>query len=209
MLLQEYWEDPCGLLSIPYWKHIRMTIPPHITILHRRDCPPEGLAGYRDQVYFRLIHDLKAIPEVSLTGFRLENTSPEDAALIARIINGSYRDIRVTEAQVRAMADSPAYCPALWVLVREEESGEAAGCAMGEFDPKSGEMSIEWVQVLPNFRRRGLGQTLVSQLLRRAPDGTRFATVSGQVDNPTNPEGLYRRCGFTGTNYWHIFTKEN
>ena len=33
-----------------------------------------------------------------------------------------------------------------------------------------------------------------------------FATVSGKVNNPTNPESLYRKCGFTGNDIWHILT---
>lgn len=209
MELAEYLQNPCAMLSIPWWKQRRMTVPPHITILHHRDFTPEAAEGCLNQVYFRLCHDLRTIPDHHPAGFRLEESTPQDAALIAAIINRSYPDIRVTQAQIRAMEDSPAFCPSLWVLVREEATGNAAGCAMGEFDPESGEMSIEWVQVLPRFRRRGLGQALVSAMLRRAPAGSRFATVSGQANNPANPEGLYRRCGFTGSDYWHILSKEN
>ncbi len=209
MLLKDYLKAPCSLLSIPYWKQKRITLPPHMKIVHQRDFSPAAVEGYRDQVYFRLLHDLKAMPVPVPAGFLLEHISPEDAILIAAIINASYPDIRVREEQIRAMKNSPAFYPELWVLVRQEETGLAAGCAMGEFDPESGEMSIEWVQVLPGFRRMGLGKALVSELLRRAPTGARFATVSGQADNKSNPEGLYRRCGFAGTDYWHILTKEN
>lgn len=209
MELTEYLQNPCALLSIPWWKQQRMTVPPHITILHHRDFTPEAAAGCRDQVYFRLCHDLRAIAEHVPAGFRLEDSSPQDAALIAEIVNRSYPDIRVTEARIRAMETSPAFCPSLWVLAREEATGHAAGCAMGEFDLESGEMSIEWIQVLPRFRRRGLGLALVSALLGRAPSGSQFATVSGRADDPANPEGLYRRCGFTGGDYWHILSKEN
>ena len=209
MELKKYLENPCGLLSIPWWKHLRMTLPPHITILHHREYTPEAASGCREQVYFRLSRDLRNIPAFTVANIRLEQLSPDDAALTAAIINGSYEDIRVTESQVLAMQDSPAFCPQLWVLAREERSGEAAGCAMGEFDPESGEMSIEWVQVLPAFRRKGIGSALVSELLRRAPAGAAFVTVSGQADNAADPEGLYRRCGFTGRDYWHILRKEN
>lgn len=209
MELTDYLKDPCGLLSIPWWKQQRLTLPPHITILHHREFTLEAAAGCRDLVYFRLHHDLREVPERPAPGFRILSLSPHDTALTVRIINASYDDIRMTESRVRAMGNSPAYCPALWVLARAEQTGEAAGCAMGEYLPESGEMSIEWVQVLPRFRRRGIGCALVSELLRRAPAGARFATVSGRTDNPANPEGLYRRCGFRGRDLWHILTKEN
>lgn len=209
MLLQEYWENPCGLLSIPWWKWKQLSLPPHIKILHHSRFSAQAAEGYRNQVYFQLVHDLKSIPKCSHTDFRAEPVSPEDAEVIASIINRSYPDIRVTEGQIAAMADSPAFSPALWVAARDPQSGCIAGCAIGEFDPESGEMSIEWVQVLPAFRRKGIGRMLVLELLNRVPEGTRFTTVSGQADNPSNPEKLYRSCGFTGTDYWHILTKEN
>ena len=200
MELSEYLRNPCGQSYI--------TIPPHITILHHRDFTPEAATGCKNQLYFRLIHDLRSIPDCNQSEFRLEPTSPEQGELITAIVNQSYPDIRITKDMVQAMQNSSAYCPELWILAREEETGAAVGCAMGEFDPQSGEMSIEWVQVLPPFRRRGIGKILVSELLRRTPEGTRFVTVSGQVANDSNPEALYRCCGFTGNDYWHILSKE-
>ena len=209
MELKTYLKNPCGLLSIPWWKHIRMEVPAHILIAHQRDFSPELAAGCRDQVYFRLSRTLHTIPDYKASGFLMESLSPECAPLIASIINASYEDIRVTENQIRTMEDSPAFCPALWILAREEQSGNAAGCAMGEFDPASGEMSIEWVQVLPHFRRRGVGRALVLELLRQAPIEAGFAPVSGRTDSSSNPESLYRSCGFEGSDYWHILWKEN
>ena len=34
-----------------------------------------------------------------------------------------------------------------------------------------------------------------------------FTTVSGEVDNKTNPEKLYRRCGFEGDDIWYVLRK--
>ena len=209
MLLHDYLQNPCGQLSIPYWKHKGIQLPPDMNILHHRDYSPEAAKGYTDQVFFRLIHHLQDIPQPYTKGFLTATCSPQDADLIAQIINDSYTDIRVDSRQIRKLSESPAYCPALWILMREEASLEAAGCAIGEFDPESGEMSIEWMQVLPRFRCRGIGAAMVTELLRRVPAEARFATGSGRTDNKTNPEGLYRRCGFAGQDYWHILTKEN
>lgn len=66
---------------------------------------------------------------------------------------------------------------------------------------------MEWIQVLPPFRRRGYGQAVVCELLSRAQGRARFATVSGKVNDPNAPEGLYRKCGFTGNDVWHIITR--
>lgn len=61
--------------------------------------------------------------------------------------------------------------------------------------------------MLPEYRGRGVGQSIVNELLRRMQGRADFATVSGKVNNLTRPERLYRRCGFTGDDMWHILTQ--
>ncbi|MFG6347015.1 MAG: hypothetical protein K1W35_25920 [Lachnospiraceae bacterium] len=37
LLLQEYVNDPCGTLSIPYWKSKELAVPQNMKIIHDRD----------------------------------------------------------------------------------------------------------------------------------------------------------------------------
>ena len=39
--------------------------------------------------------------------------------------------------------------------------------------------------------------------------GAKFATVSGKIRDPSDPERLYRKCGFVGTDIWHILTPKD
>ena len=66
---------------------------------------------------------------------------------------------------------------------------------------------LEWIQVSQRHRGKGLGRYVVSELLRRLKSKAGFATVSGQCNNATNPEMLYRKCGFSGNDVWHILRK--
>ena len=47
---------------------------------------------------------------------------------------------------------------------------------------------------------------VVNTLLSIARDTARFATVSGKINDPSDPERLYRKCGFAGSDIWHILT---
>ena len=56
----------------------------------------------------------------------------------------------------------------------------------------------------PEKRGFGLGQAIVRELLLRLKGKADFITVSGQIDNATDPEALYRKCGFTGNDIWCV-----
>lgn len=51
------------------------------------------------------------------------------------------------------------------------------------------------------------GKTIVLELLSRLKYIADFTTVSGEVDNKTNPERLYRRCGFQGDVIWYVLRR--
>ncbi|MGL5087309.1 MAG: GNAT family N-acetyltransferase [Clostridium sp.] len=65
---------------------------------------------------------------------------------------------------------------------------------------------LEWIQILPEYRGLRLGKAIVMRLLLNMCKQVDFVTVSGKVDNKTNPEKLYRKCGFEGKDIWHVIT---
>jgi len=77
-----------------------------------------------------------------------------------------------------------------------------------ESDVELKEGIIEWVQVLPAYRNKGYGTDIVNYLLKQLKElGASFVTVSGSLENKTNPERLYRKCGFIGDDVWYICKK--
>lgn len=48
---------------------------------------------------------------------------------------------------------------------------------------------------------------LVAELLKRLKPYANFTTVSGEVDNITNLERLYKSCGFVGDDIWHALRR--
>lgn len=93
-------------------------------------------------------------------------------------------------------------------MVKEKASSEYVGCGIADFDTETRELILEWIQVLPQHRGKKIGQLIVTELLYRMKDIADFGTVSGKVDNLTNPEALYRKCGFSGDDVWHILHKK-
>lgn len=60
---------------------------------------------------------------------------------------------------------------------------------------------------LRSYAERKVFCSKLLELLHRMKSEANFATVSGQCNNPSSPEQLYRRCGFQGDDIWHILRK--
>lgn len=204
--LENYLRNPCSSSSIPYWKAKNITIPDNMKIVHENVFSAEMLNEYEDETYFRLYHSMKELTKPE--GYDIVTASPEDIETIVSIINASYTDLQVSNEQMQSYTKTPVYRPDLWILLKESSTGICVGCGIADFDSEAKELILEWIQVLPQYRGKNIGTAIVKELLWRGKDFAQFATVSGKVENKTKPEALYRKCGFTGNDVWHILRKK-
>lgn len=207
MILDEYLKSPCRASSIPYWKQKSIVFPDNMKIVHDDDYFADGFADYLDEPYFRLYHGLNKIGLTNCKGIEVITATPDLTRTLAEIINLSYDDLSVTEEQLKSYRETPVYAPDLWILLKDTKTGVYIGGGIADYDGDTGELIIEWVQVLPEYRSRGYGSIIVNNLLARMRATAKFATVSGKIKSPSNPEKLYRKCGFTGSDIWHILYK--
>jgi len=159
------------------------------------------------EAYFRLIH--KDDPPVynCPPGFTYRDVHPQtEVNRVTKFIKSCYENIKVGESIVRGWLAHPVYDPALWVWVIDEAVNEPAALGIGELDHGVPEASLEWIQVLPPYRGKGLGKAVVGELLHRVSGFVSFTTVAGKIDNPTHSERLYRRCDFSGRDVWWLLS---
>lgn len=206
--LGEYLKNPCGTLSIPYWKNKTIRIPSNMRIVHQRAFTETELQRYTDDPYFRLMHDLKDIGLVGCGMYVARTAAEDDLPLMVELINRSYDDLSVTLEQMHGYRRTAVFAEELWIIASDAETLAPVGCGIADFDPEAKEGILEWIQVLPEHRGRKAGRFVVTELLRRMADRAAFATVSGRINNVTSPEMLYRKCGFTGNDVWHILMEK-
>ena len=89
---EEYLKNPCGLLSIPYWKEQSLTLPDNMKILNDKEYKDFYKKEYNEKLFFRLIHNLETINKVNLNyKYTIEtiyiNTQLED---VVYVINSCY-----------------------------------------------------------------------------------------------------------------------
>lgn len=201
----QYLLDPCKAASIPYWKAKSITVPDGMKILHQDEYDNAETKHFADELYFRLIHNLKGLAEPVLPqGYSLCTATLFE---YAEHISSCYEEIGITEEELRSYTLRAVYDAALWLAVKETHTGTIVATGIAELDREIGEGVLEWIQVSKDHRGKGLGGFIVSELLWRMKDKADFVTVSGQCDNATNPEKLYRKCGFSGNDVWHILRK--
>lgn len=205
MTMSEYKKNPCSASSLPYWKTKEIVVPDNMMILHDKDFDAELLKQYSDECYFRLIHNFenlkpKNIPE----GYSL---CKMDISGFADHINECYEGMCISEKELQQYAKRKVYDSRLWLAVRDNGTGKIAASGIAELDKNIGEGILEWIQVSKAYRQKGLGTFIVNELLFRMKTVADFATVSGRCSNAANPESLYRKCGFTGNDIWHILKK--
>lgn len=204
---EQYLLNPCRRSSVAYWKCTEMNAPDNIDIIHEKD-----FLGDKNCInikrYFRLCHDLKTVNTVFNSDFIIRTVDYEsEKNIVADILGKCYETVYPTSF-VDSLTKTRVYDEDLWILAVDSASMQPAALGIADFDADIKEGSLEWIQVLPNNRRLGLGAIIVSELLRRLKEKADFVTVSGQADNSSNPESLYRKCGFSGNDIWYIIEKQ-
>ena len=189
MEISEYLSDPCKASSLPYWKTISAEIPGNIRVIRDNMFSASEYSG-TDEPYFKLIHDLKSIRKAILPeGFEITQCPAE---AYARHINSCYIREHISPEQLLACQSHAVYRPELWIAVRDVRNAQIAATGIAELDAGIGEGVLEWIQVSPEYRRKGLGSFVVCELLARMKSRARFVTVSGRMNNESDPFSLYR-----------------
>lgn len=159
------------------------------------------------QKYFRLSRNFENIPENFLPSlFHIQCINVKnDFNQISSFLNVCYPDAQFSEDSILKWTCFPVFNPHFWIWIVNDDGFKVA-LGIADFDDSIKEISLEWIQVHPEFRNKGLGKALVYELLRRGIGKASFATVSGSLQNESNPEKLYRSCGFSGSDIWYVYS---
>lgn len=157
----QYLSDPCKAASIPYWKAKSITVPDGMKILHQDEYENAETKHFADELYFRLIHNLKGLAEPVLPqGYSLCTATLFE---YAEHISSCYEEIGIAEEELRSYTLRAVYDAALWLAVKETHTGTIVATGIAELDREIGEGVLEWIQVSKDHRGKGLGGFIVSE----------------------------------------------
>lgn len=200
-----YLANPCKASSLPYWKSNLIQIPENMKVVLEDDLQSVEVQEYSDERFFKLIHHMKNI-EKPMLGNRYCMLCC-GVSEYAKHIAACYSDVGISPEELMDYQTHAVYDRDLWIAVTERGQDKIVASGIAEIDADIKEGILEWIQVSPEYRGKGLGKFVVRELLWRMKDKAEFVTVSGKVDNPTNPRDLYLACGFSGEEIWHVMRK--
>lgn len=204
---KEYLENPTGASALSFWKTCNFKTPTHIKVLNENDFNPSLLETYNDEVYIKLVHYLDDIDKPFIADeFIFVKASTED---FVKHINSCYQEEGLTVSELEFYKKKSVYDEDLWICLYDKENDAIVATGIAEFDNDIKEGYLDWIQVSEKYRGQGLAKAIVYELLRRLKEKASAVTVSGRVDNKTNPEKLYESCGFEDKVLWHILVEKD
>lgn len=159
--------------------------------------------------YFRLKHNLRKIAAVNLpSGYHFCKVDiAREKVKVADFILKCSPGIDLSRHEVVLWTKRKVFDNNFWIWIYDINKERQCALGIADFDPMIKELSLEWIQVLPEYRGRGLSRSLVNEILNRGACKADFATVSGNVDNNVRPEIMYRNCGFRGFDNWWLLKR--
>ena len=198
-----YWHN--NLKLVPKMKHKIMDS--GFVLLNEKYLDDEIINSFKKkEKYFKLVNYPVITYSYKLDSrYKIINVDVnKELNKVSEFINNCYDKINVSGKQVKKWTESRVFNNNLWLWVKDKNAKSEAGLIIADFDESISEVSLEWVQIDPDYRRNGLGEMIVKELLYRVKGFADFVTVSGQIDNKTKPEKLYRKCGFSGDDIWYV-----
>ena len=206
MRAKEYLRNPTGASALSFWKTCNFNTHAHIKVLNENEFNPNLLETHTDEVYFKLVHYLENIEkQFKSDKFIFVKASTEE---FVNHINSCYEKERLTVDELEYYKNRSVYDEDLWICLYDNVNHVIAATGIAEFDREIKEGYLDWIQVSEEYRGQGLGKIIVYELLKRLKRKANFVTVSGRVNNKTNPEKLYESCGFENKVLWHILTEK-
>ncbi|MBO4825550.1 MAG: GNAT family N-acetyltransferase [Lachnospiraceae bacterium] len=203
---ERYVSNPCYVSSLPFWKMKEFQVPAGVKVIRNDELPQKAIEG-TDERYFKLLHDLEKITRpIHSPHFKIVKCGTES---YVNHINECYVKEGISTEELKEYKKRRVYDPDLWIAVADKATGQIVATGIAELDTRIGEGILEWIQVSPQYRHKGLGKFVVQELLWRMKDKAFFAVVSGKVDSESRPMALYRACGFINPVIWHVITENN
>ncbi len=177
-----------------------------LTVVHSKYASNLNLTSNQTvQRFFRLKYVSSETPFDLPAGFKFAPVRlPDEVGLVSQVIGRCYAHMRPGVDEVVRWSRQPVFDAGLWIWMIDTRVNQPAGLGIAEIDHQNQEASLEWIQVIPEYRGQGLAKALVDELLWRLRDKVILITVSGEADNPTDAEHVYRRCGFAGSDVWWV-----
>lgn len=111
------------------------------------------------------MHHLRSAPHPVLPGeYKLTSA---DADELASHIRECYPEEHIAACELASYAHRDAHDEELRIAICDRATGRIVASGIGEYGVRIGKGILDWIQVSPDYRHRGLGRAVVCKMIRQ------------------------------------------
>lgn len=217
---EEYLKDPCGSLALSYNVAKKTALRRDMLIVNDANYDEVLYRDYIDHVFVKAKNDLLSLNIQPLNDhYFIKNVFEKDFDDIIDVVNSSYSNKRITKEDLNKMWYDDLCHKDFWCAIyskrdfitnkdTKEKIYKPIGMFIGTLDEQIGEASIEIFCIKPEFRRKGIGFSLLKEVLLRIGCDSTYLTVLYPEKNDYNLAEMFHKVGFTGEVRWHFLKKK-
>lgn len=122
---------------------------------------------------------------------------------VSEFISLCYDELSIKKEFIQRIKLHPTFDKSFWWWLTDKDNNKIA-LAIGEYDEDINEGSMEWIQVHPDYRKKGYGSLIVNKLLNEMSKKCSFVTASTEHFQSKIVEDFYKKNGFTNKETWWI-----
>lgn len=149
----------------------------------------DRLEGFRLDQGWTLYYDFDFVPKTydrnKLVPVDFDFSDAAHYKLASRLLLGEDNPDRI-----KRWTALPAFDPSLWIWIKDVEADRLVSIGISGYHREMRETDLDWIEVDAEFRNRGIGRILLSEIVNRSIARSNVIRVGGVAD------GFYKKCGF-------------
>lgn len=216
---EKYLNNPCEVSMGPYYNTIRSGLRRDMLIVNDEKYNEVLYRDYEDTKYIKMINDYSVLKMRPINDhFFLHTVEESNLKDFVNLFNVCYDKEKINQDDVAKLRKSDYAHRDFWIYafakrdfiidkVKKEKIYAPVGFIVADFDESIGEVSIKYLGVKEEYRKRGIAYALLKELIFRACGVSSFLTVTYPADNPYNLQSLFLKTNFTNPILWHQLKK--
>ena len=215
----DYLKNPTACCLDTYRKHLRTSLRRDTVVLKDEKYNEVVYRDFIDTKYIKSIHYLQSIKMIPLNEhYFIHSVGFDELGKVVEIFNSCYEDVKVTLEEINKHWNGEDVDRDYWCFLYSKKDFilhketkikdyQPIGLCIVDYNKEIGEASLFCLGIKPQYRGKGLGLSLLKEVMLRASSTAKFMVTSYPVKNDFGLDNFFKQAGFTDETLWHYLKK--